>query len=445
MKKNILLINPWIYDFTAYDFWLRPLGLLYIAAVLRKHADVGLHFVDCLDRFHPGLKTRAASKADGRGHYPKVEVTKPEILKSVPRKYSRYGIPVDLFLEDLDRIPAPDMVLMTCTMTYWYPGVRLAVELVREKFGAVPIVLGGIYATLAEDHARRRSGTDRVIAGPAENKILPAARDILGDGFAGEAEFPSLESLPRPAFDLLRDRHHLPLLTSRGCPFTCAFCAGPLLYDGFEQRDPEGVVTEIRDLVDRHGARDIVFYDDALLLGRETHIVPILEGVARLRLPVSFHTPNGLHIREIDAGLARLFRKAGVRSIYLSQESADENVIRESCPKVEAGDLEKAVGHLEKAGYGREDIHVYLIAGLPNQDIASVKESVLFVRRLGVRPRMAYFSPIPGTRVWRELVAQGKLDGDADPLIYNKMVFPYLWGDFSPEDYRDLQDLLNEP
>ena len=443
-RKNVLLINPWIYDFTAYDFWLKPLGLLYVASILREQAEVNLHFINCLDRFHPMLEKGPKSKADGRGHFLKEEVTKPEILKAVPRKYSRYGIPVSVFKKELERIPVPDLVLMTCTMTYWYPGVQLAVELVREIFGAAPIVLGGIYATLAEDHARQFSGADKIITGPAENKIIPLVREIWGDGSVREAEFPSFNDMPCPAFDLLNNKDSLPLLTSRGCPFTCAFCAGPLLYDRFEQRNPEDVIAEIADHAERFGTRHFAFYDDALLLKPESHIIPILEEVVRRKWPVSFHTPNGLHIREIDQGMAHLFRKADVRSLYLSQESTDRNVIREACPKVAQGDLERAIGHLEKAGYRREDISVYLLAGLPNQDAASIKESVGDIRRLGAKPRMAYFSPIPGTRIWQELVDRGRLKKDADPLIQNKMAFPYLWADFSPEDFRDLQDLLNE-
>jgi len=444
MKKNVLLINPWITDFTAYDFWLRPLGLLYAASILRDHADVDLRLIDCLDRFHPGLPPPARSKPDGRGHFLKAEIPKPEVLKTVPRRYSRYGIPIDLFLSELGRGPVPDLVLITCTMTYWYPGVQLAVELVRQKFGTVPIVLGGIYATLAEDHARRFSGADMVLPGPAEKRILRTAREIWGDGSVRDADFPSFRDLPRPALDLLGDKRSLPLLTSRGCPFRCAFCAGPLLYGRFEQREPARVIEEVAETVVRYGTRDFVFYDDALLLKHESHIVPILEGVVRRELPIFFHTPNGLHVREIDRDLARLFARAGVRSLYFSQESTDEDVIREACPKVGRGDLETAIGHLIEAGYRREDIHVYLIAGLPNQDAAGIKESIWDVRGLGAKPRMAYFSPIPGTRIWRELVEQGRLKKDDDPLIYNKMVFPYIWGDISPEEYRELQALLNE-
>jgi len=438
----VLLINPWIYDFTAYDFWLKPLGLLSAASILRECADFRLHWIDCLDRFHPGLGPLPESRADGRGHYMKEEVPKPEILKPVPRKFSRYGIPVRLFEEDLERVPVPDLVLLGCSMTYWYPGVQLAAEIVRKKFGSVPIVLGGIYATLAGEHAARHSGADRIVSGPAEDRIPALAREVWGDGFVREIAHAGFGDLPWPAVELLRETSSLPLLTSRGCPFDCSFCASPLLHRGFEQRPPADVAAEIADRVERLGARHFAFYDDALLLGSRSHLVPILEDAVRRCPGVSFHTPNGLHIREIDRELALLFRRANVRSIYLSQESVDETVLRGASSKVSGGELEDALKHLEDAGYARGEINVYLLAGLPGQSVESITESIRHVRRLGARPRAAYFSPVPGTHAWRELVERGRLKPDADPLLSNKMVFPYLWGDLSPEDYASIQKLL---
>jgi radical SAM superfamily enzyme YgiQ (UPF0313 family) len=440
---DLLLVNPWIYDFTAYDFWLKPLGLLCIAAIVRSNSSARFHFLDCLDRFHPGLATPQKSKPDGRGPYPKEEVPKPEALKDIPRKYSRYGIPPELFEDELSRLPVPDAVLITCAMTYWYPGVQLAVELVRKRFGSVPIILGGVYATLAAEHARRHSGADIVISGPAENEIVPALRNILGDSVIGEAQYPTFGDLPKPAMDLLRDKSWLPILTSRGCPYRCAFCAGPLLFAGFEQRDPTSAAAEIEEAFIQYGTRNFAFYDDALLLNKRNHAIPILEEIARKKLPLSFHTPNGLHVREIDQELAQLFKKAGVSSIYLSQETFDERVIGESCPKVEPGDFEKALVCLENAGYPREQINVYLIAGLPGQSLASIVASVRHVRSRGAKPRLAFFSPIPGTPIWDELVRAGKMRVDADPLLHNKMTFPYLWGDFSAADFAALRGVLD--
>ena len=347
-----------------------------------------------------------------------------------------------MFEDELSRLPVPDAVLITCTMTYWYPGVQLAVELVRKRFGSVPIILGGVYATLAAEHARRHSGADIVISGPAENEILPALRNILGDSVIREAKYPRFEDLPKPAMDLLRDNSWLPVLTSRGCPYRCAFCAGPLLFTGFEQREPASAAAEIAEAFVCFGTRNFVFYDDALLLNKRNHAIPILEEIARKKLPLSFHTPNGLHVREIDQDLANLFKKAGVSSIYLSQETFDERVIGESCPKVEAGDLEKALVCLESASYLPEQINVYLIAGLPGQSAANIVDSVRRVRSLGAKPRLAFFSPIPGTPIWDELVHAGKMRADADPLLHNKMTFPYLWGDFSAADFAALRSVL---
>jgi len=443
-RPNILLVNPWIYNFTAYNFWLSPLGLLYAAALVRRHSNARLHFLDCLNRVPSDLGKTTPAKPDGRGPFLKTGIDKPSVLRGIPRKYSRYGIPISVFRDELARLPVPDVVLVTGTMTYWYPGVQLAVGLIRERFGSVPIVLGGIYATLCEEHARRTSGADVVVSGTAEKTLLPVLRKILGNAAVGEADIRSFPEMPRPDVGLLDDKTWLPVLSSRGCPFRCAFCAGPRLYDGFEQREPADVADEIAGHHRRFGTRHFAFYDDELLVNKARHVVPLLEEVARRKLPLAFHTPNGLHVREIDQPLAHLLRRAGVSSLYLSQESFDPRVIGEFCPKVEERDLERAMAYLEIAGYARPEVSVYLIAGLPGQSAESVMDGVRFVRKLGAKPRVAFFSPIPGTPVWEELVRRGTFLPDADPLLHNKLTFPYLWGDFTPDDFAALRGVLED-
>lgn len=428
-SKNVLLINPWIYDFTAYDFWMKPLGLLYVASLIRRFTPHSVSFIDCLDRAHPGLKKAPAMHADGRGPFPKEEVPKPAVLRGVPRRFSRYGIPVSVFEEELARSPKPDAVLLTSAMTYWYPGVQAVVDLVRRCFGAVPIILGGVYATLCPGHARAETGADLIVPGPAEESLFAALAAALG---ASSSPFPDLsgpDALSPPAFDLLRDRTWLPVMTSRGCPFRCSFCASSLLSPVFSQRPVAAVLSEILESHARFGTRHFAFYDDALLSGKRGHALPLFEGLAGAALPLSFHTPNGLHLREIDGTTARLLRAAGVRSLYLSLESTDEAWMRERSPKASAEDLARALGELERAGYERRDIGVYLIMGLPGQGAAGIAESVRFVRGLRATPRVAFFSPIPGTAEWTTLVHRGILSEDSDPLLQNKTAFAYLKSD----------------
>ncbi len=74
-------------------------------------------------------------------------------------------------------MPRPDAVLVTSLMTYWYPGVTAAIRLVREYFPGVPVILGGIYASLCPDHARSHSGADLVLTGPWETGLPPHLAD----------------------------------------------------------------------------------------------------------------------------------------------------------------------------------------------------------------------------------------------------------------------------
>ncbi len=441
---DILLVNPWITDFAAYDFWLKPLGLLSIASVVRAYSSARIHFIDCLDHGIDASARAARRKPDGRGPFPKIGIPKPAVYDGVPRRYSRYGIPIEEFKARLDALPVPGAVLLTGTMTYWYPGIQTAVELIRKKFGTVPVILGGIYATLCREHARRNSGADRIVSGPGENAVLPVLREILGAGAVREAPPLRFRELPWPALDLSPDRMWLPVMSSRGCPLRCTFCAGRLLFDGFEERSAADVAAEIVSARVRFGTRHFAFYDDALLLHKHGRMIPLFEEIAGRDLDLNFHFPNGLHIREIDDELARLFKRVGVRSIYLSQESTDAALLAESCPKVGAGDLERAAASLEKAGYQRGELNVYLIAGLPSQDAAGLRADLNHVRNLGLRPRLAYFSPIPGTDVWRTLVAAGRLDPDADPLLHNKAAYPYTGGSIAPQEWAELQALQAE-
>ena len=94
MKLRILLINPWIYDFAAINLWSRPLGLLKVAEYLSQF-DVEPALIDCINVYK--------IKNYGTGKYPKKIIEKPECIKSIPRRFGRYGISIDYFRESLIR------------------------------------------------------------------------------------------------------------------------------------------------------------------------------------------------------------------------------------------------------------------------------------------------------------------------------------------------------
>src|SRR5712692_5093088 len=121
MQPNILLVNPPIYDFSAYDFWLKPYGLLRIAGYLRGQARLSLF--DYLDRFHP-LAPPDPLRRSGtweRGPFYAENVPKPVQFTNIPRTYRRYGLPRSLFHTLLAEEGPFDMALVQTVMTYWYP------------------------------------------------------------------------------------------------------------------------------------------------------------------------------------------------------------------------------------------------------------------------------------------------------------------------------------
>ena len=82
---KILLVNPPIYDFAAYDFWLKPYGMLSTAGFLRGKAEFKLF--DYLERLHPFITSQKKLDSDrwGRGRFHEQKIPNPPALTEIPR------------------------------------------------------------------------------------------------------------------------------------------------------------------------------------------------------------------------------------------------------------------------------------------------------------------------------------------------------------------------
>lgn len=412
--SRYLLVNPWIYDFAAYDSGMRPAGLLRVGAQLRRSGHE-VHLLDCL--------AGCATKRDAYGFAKirKEEVEKPVVIRDVGRRFYRYGISTAEFRARLEQLGHLDGIYITSGMTYWYPGVQRAIQLLRERVTATPVTLGGIYATLCREHAIAASGADAVWSGG-----FPAGTPETGDGIP-------------PAYDLLLDKSILPIQLTRGCPFRCSYCASRLLAPAFSMRDPVGLFEEIMSCHARFGTRTFIFYDDALAYRSEEGIKPFLRMVIDSKADLTFHMPNGIHARFMDGELAGLFKKAHCEQVRLSLETAAPAIQRATGDKVSSGELAAALAHLKKAGFGKPDIGVYLMIGAPWLDFDITMRDVQYIHSLGARAVLASYSPIPGTGDYACLIQQGIIPRDCDPLWHNKTVFPDLLGPSHMERVREIR------
>ncbi|MBI4642223.1 MAG: B12-binding domain-containing radical SAM protein [Deltaproteobacteria bacterium] len=335
----------------------------------------------------------------------------------------------------------PDAILVTSLMTYWYPGVQAAIRLAREQFPETPVILGGIYATLCPEHARRHSGADLVITGPGEEAMVNhlAAAGLLSPTPQPPDDF---ASLLYPAFHLLSHLPYLPILTSRGCPLDCSYCASRLLQPRYQRRPPGAVVEELLYWQERLGFRDVAFYDDALLLDAANHLLVILEELARKSISFRFHTPNGLHTRLITPEVAGWLKRSQFATLRLGVETTALGPDRLD-HKIQTGELEEAMANLQEAGFPGEEIGVYLLIGLPHQEEEEVINSIRRVKELGATPVLTQYSPIPGTALWPQAVATSRYDLRSDPLFHNNSLFP-CWPQFSWDRYTRLKRLARD-
>jgi radical SAM superfamily enzyme YgiQ (UPF0313 family) len=441
MKPHILLINPWIYDFSAYNLWYKPLGLLYLASILRINgADVS--FIDFLEDdpamlFESNIRA-GKIKTDGAGTYARQKITKPLPLKDIQRNFYRYGQTSTILLKKLQSFPKPHAIMITSMMTYWYPGLFDTISLVKQVYPGVPVVIGGNYVSLCPEHASK-SGADFLLPGAGEVSVPVLLKELFKMDMQVLPDPRDLDSYPYPAFDLLNNPGSLPIMTSRGCPYRCSYCASHLLHPGFYRRNPVHVADEIEFWHVRYRIQNFSFYDDALLVNSKELAVPLLKEIISRNLPLQFHCPNGLHLREVSDEISNLTYNAGFKTIRFGFETSNLFRQKQTGGKVNNEDFVKAIKNLKNAGYSTCDIGIYLLCGLPGQSADEVAESIRYVQSFGAHPILAEYSPIPGTRLWPDAVASSFYPIAEEPLFQNNTLLSCRSKSLTIEAYHKLK------
>ena len=187
---------------------------------------------------------------------------------------------------------------------------------------------------------------------------------------------------------------------------------------------------------------NIAIYDDALLIEPSKHFIPIMKEVIKRGIHCNFHTPNALHIREIEEEVATLLFKSGFKTLRLGFETSNEVTQIETGGKVGNQEFREAVKHLKRAGYSSEEIGVYVMVGLPGQRVGEVEESIAFVREAGAKPMLVEYSPIPHTLLFEKAKKMSQFDLENEPLFHNNSILPCQWEGFTLKDYRRLKEEL---
>jgi radical SAM superfamily enzyme YgiQ (UPF0313 family) len=360
---------------------LPPMDLATLAAALESEG----HLAAIYD----------ADAADSPGD-PKLSLSEAEGADAIIASVSLPSLPADISFISQLRTRTRGRIVAKTGITY-EPILRDILNKSGADFAIVGEVEDAVGAVLA---GAETGGTAKLHGG----ELVLGEKRLIED----------LDRLPLPARHLLENaKYNYSLLgpgtttmqTSRGCVFPCAYyCPYPLVQGRrFRARSPRHVLSEIRDIVRRHGIRRILFRDAAFTLDM-ARALEICEAITAERLEVEWWCETRANC--LDAGLLAAMRRAGCRGINLGVETGDPEVLAaEAKAGVSLAQLKRVHADCRRLGIR---LHFLLMVGLPGETRTSIYQTYRLLREL--KPDsigITYITPYPGTALFAEARQRG--------------------------------------
>jgi len=363
-----------------------------------------------------------------KSRWTKYRVWKPLGLQIVagltPPEWEVRIIDENLGVPDYGALPRPDLVGITAFTSQAPRAYELAGEF---RHRGVPVVMGGVHATLRLEEAMER--VDSVVTGEAESvwaHVLEDARQgRLEPVYAGE--FVNMADVPPARNDLLTSGYAFgSIQTTRGCPLDCSFCSVSV-FNGkrYRQRPVEKVVEEFRTIRERL----VLIVDDNLIGTSRKHLArakDLFRAMIRARLRKKWICQATINIADDDE-LLMLAAQAGCKGVFVGFESPTEEGLAEVGKKfnlLKGRDFRASVARIQ-----RRKIFVAgsFIMGLDTDERGIGKRIADTAERYGVDLlNVLFLTPLPGTRLWHEMESQGRIAADSFPedWKYFTLTFP---------------------
>ncbi|MFC1478377.1 B12-binding domain-containing radical SAM protein [Candidatus Margulisiibacteriota bacterium] len=400
MKNNILLINSGINENTIYKTYCAPLGLLYIAALLEQNGfnvefidinmeeNVSVTIQETIERFKPsivGISSLTPSFQQAVAIAGQIKDSHPEIKIVIGGHHPTY------FAERiLQEYPAIDIVIRK---EGEYAFLSIAKGTKPEKVKGITFRKDGlVMETLDRDPIQN---LDEL---PFPARHLADKYEYQYDAHLSSNE---KESQYRPA-------NYTSVLTSRGCPFNCRYCANTTFNGNkIRFRSAENVIAELQHLLNE-GYDKFFFVDDHFMANpaRTAEICDFLIEKRRHYKGIEWQC-----MARVDAATDELFSKiaaAGCTRVLFGIENGSQKVLDFYNKRINQEKIRKAVELADK--YKIKSV-ASLIIGAPIEDFEDIKETANFLSTLPIDlleiNRLMIF---PGTPLWNSLYNQGKID-----------------------------------
>lgn len=215
----------------------------------------------------------------------------------------------------------PDLIVVTSIFTYWSKYVKDAVSYYKKKFKTVPIIVGGIYASLMPDHCKNYTGCDDIILG-----TINEAEKVI------------------PAYDLV-DVDYQIIHTSRGCVRKCGFCGTYIIEPKWDCK--KSIKNEIIK-------KKLIFYDNNLIAN--PYIKDILNELIELKKErkISYlESQSGFDGRILtkDPEIGKMLKKAGFKNPKIAWDYGLND----------SKNIKKQIDILIESGFNPKEISIFMI------------------------------------------------------------------------------------
>lgn len=306
-------------------------------------------------------------------------------------------------------------------ITVYSASLYLAKEIARvakENNPEGKVIVGGPHPTaLGEEVLKDEPNFDLVVMHEGELTMLELAQgkslpEIKGIIFRKDSKvirnkprelITDLDIVPEPNREILEINQYTrkvyggaatSVITSRGCPFNCAFCCKDVFGSHVRCHSVEKVVSEIKHIIEKYNIRHFLFYDDTFVLNR-SRLYPICEELAKL--DIIFRCNGNARYNTYED--YQMLYKAGCRELAFGIESGSQKILNIIDKGVTVEQNKRAIIDAKRAGLL---VKAYLMIGNPGESRETIEETKKFIAKTDPDQFTLFtFVPLPGCDIWK--------------------------------------------
>jgi anaerobic magnesium-protoporphyrin IX monomethyl ester cyclase len=370
---KVLLIQPRIETvYKTVNF--PPMGISYIASVLREH-DISVSVFDMR-------------------------------LKNYDRER----------LASIIKKDKPGIVGISSTTFGFNEAINLA-QFIKNISKDIITVMGGPHASIMPEESAKFF--DYVVVGEGEYTVLDMVNAIEGKEDITKVKgivyrkdsktittpqrpyIQDLDTLPYPAYDLfpLKDYNLmiLPLLTSRGCPYQCIYCSTYKTFGRpFRPRSPDNIFAEIKFMMATYGVRRFDVLDDNFAMDSQ-RVINLCQQIIDNKLNIKWECGQGIRADRLNEGVLSIMKKAGCTLIAVGIESTSKKVLLSLKKHSDIDKVRKVLMEAKKVGLTTKG---FFLIGSPDETYEDFLKSIEFFKDVDIDfPRFGMLVPYPGTEL----------------------------------------------